>query len=189
MASPTSVQLRLQAHPATPCVAVDSLWVELRALPRGELCLVYQLTGALSALMLPAPAPAPAATDGLWRHTCLEAFIAPARGTAYAEFNFSPSGDWAHYAFDAERVRAPSSPPVPAPQIATQRDTRTLTLTATLPADALPASADDAPALLGLSAVIEALDGTLSYWALTHPRDVPDFHARAGWTARLPSIA
>ena len=40
--------------------------------------------------------------------------------------------------------------------------------------------------LLGLTAVIESTDGSLSYWALAHPRGVPDFHARAGWTARLP---
>ena len=191
MASPTPVQLRLQPHPATPCAAVDGLRVELRPLPHGGLCVVYQLTGALSGLVLPGPAPAPAsaATDGLWRHTCLEAFIAPAQGTAYTEFNFSPSGDWARYAFNAERVRAPSSPPVPAPQIATGQNARTLTLTATLAADALPATADGAAALLGLSAVIEALDGSLSYWALAHPAATPDFHARAGWTARLPTIA
>ena len=29
---------------------------------------------------------------------------------------------------------------------------------------------------LGLSAVIEATDGSLSYWALRHPPGKPDFH-------------
>jgi hypothetical protein len=29
---------------------------------------------------------------------------------------------------------------------------------------------------MALSAVIEATDGTLSYWALAHPSDKPDFH-------------
>jgi hypothetical protein len=29
---------------------------------------------------------------------------------------------------------------------------------------------------VGLSAVIEANDGTLSYWALKHPAAKPDFH-------------
>jgi hypothetical protein len=29
---------------------------------------------------------------------------------------------------------------------------------------------------LGLSAVVEASDGTLSYWALNHPVAKPDFH-------------
>jgi hypothetical protein len=31
-------------------------------------------------------------------------------------------------------------------------------------------------ACLGLSAVIEDLDGVLSYWALRHPPGKPDFH-------------
>ena len=34
----------------------------------------------------------------------------------------------------------------------------------------------DAPRRLGLSAVIEDADGTMSYWALAHPSDAPDFH-------------
>lgn len=29
---------------------------------------------------------------------------------------------------------------------------------------------------LALCAVIEASDGSLSYWALAHPADRPDFH-------------
>jgi hypothetical protein len=29
---------------------------------------------------------------------------------------------------------------------------------------------------LGLSAVVEATDGGLSYWALRHPPGKPDFH-------------
>ena len=37
-----------------------------------------------------------------------------------------------------------------------------------------------------MSAVIETDDGRLSYWALAHPAPQPDFHHRAGWTARLP---
>ena len=42
------------------------------------------------------------------------------------------------------------------------------------------------PELIGLSAVVETTDGTLSYWALAHPRAQPDFHHPVGWTARVP---
>ena len=38
---------------------------------------------------------------------------------------------------------------------------------------------------LGLSAVIEAMDGTKSYWALAHAPGPPDFHNRDCFTARL----
>ena len=32
--------------------------------------------------------------------------------------------------------------------------------------------------MLGLSAVCEARDGSLQYWALRHPAERPDFHDR-----------
>ena len=58
-----------------------------------------------------------------------------------------------------------------------------LRLRAWLPRTLLP----DTPGAVGLSAVIETLDGQLSHWALHHPRaDRPDFHHRAGWTAHPP---
>ncbi len=46
-------------------------------------------------------------------------------------------------------------------------------------------STDSGSLHIGLSAVIEAADGTLSYWALTHPGERPDFHQRAAFTLRL----
>ena len=185
MRSTDPQRLPLQPHPATPCPPVRALQVSVAAAPGGALCLRYQLAGDLAALRVPALASAPAATDGLWQHTCFEAFIGRADGTAYREFNFSPSGDWAIYAFDDERLRSTAPPTVTAPTLQTERAGDTLTLTATLARTALPSAWNDAPVRLGLSAVVEALDGRLSYWALAHPRERPDFHHRAGWTARL----
>ena len=171
----------LRPHPATPGTVVHRLDVSLADAPDGWR-LSYRLVGALHALRLPAPAEHPGPTDGLWRHTCFEAFVGAAGHPRYREFNFSPSGDWAAYAFSAERQRDPASPTGPAPRIACAHDARTLTLDVWLPADALPA----AGGLLGLSAVVETTDGTLSYWALAHPRAQPDFHHPVGWTARVP---
>jgi hypothetical protein len=36
-----------------------------------------------------------------------------------------------------------------------------------------------------LSAVVEEENGTLSYWALKHPRDKPDFHCPDGFVFEL----
>ena len=44
-----------------------------------------------------------ARADELWQTTCFEAFLEPRAATAYREFNFSPSGDWAAYDFDGYR--------------------------------------------------------------------------------------
>src|SRR5574337_1062369 len=171
----------LRPHPATPCAAVERLQVALTPEPDGWR-LAYTLAGVLPTLRLPPRAEHPGPTDGLWRHTCFEAFVGTAGSSRYREFNFSPSGHWAAYAFAAERQRDPATPAPPAPRIACTHDARTLTLHAWLPTGALPAAAG----VLGLSAVIETTGGALSYWALAHPRAQPDFHHAAGWTARLP---
>lgn len=39
---------------------------------------------------------------------------------------------------------------------------------------------------IGLSAVIEAQDGSKTYWALAHLAQQPDFHLRASFTLTLP---
>lgn len=39
---------------------------------------------------------------------------------------------------------------------------------------------------IGLSAVIEEMDGTKSYWALAHPAGKPDFHHPDCFTLELP---
>lgn len=188
MSSSIYTRFRLQPHPATPCTTVESLWVGLSFSPQGELALRYELTGDLPQLRIPPAAATPTATDGLWQHTCFEAFASTDAAPAYREFNFSPAGHWAVYDFEAERVRAPRAPAPSKPAIEVDQSLHTLLLTATLPAEAVAPfahAATRAPSLLGLTAVVESAQGQLSYWALAHPQPVPDFHARAGWTARI----
>ncbi len=175
----------LLAHPATACPQVQQLHVTLERSPQHPAWrLRYELAGELAALRLPPQAAQPAPTDGLWRHSCFEAFVARTGQAAYREFNFSPSGHWAAYAFGAERVPDAAAPTLPAPRIACARDATRLRLDAWLPGPVF----DDGDLQLGLSAVIETLDGQLSYWALAHPCAQPNFHHRAGWTARLPAL-
>ena len=127
----------------------------------------------------------PARRDNLWRHTCGELFIAARNGSAYREFNFSPSGEWAAYDFTGPRQRA-ADPTLAAPAIELRRTADALVLVANLPRAALPA----APRLdLGLSAVVEADDGTLSYWALRHLAPAPDFHQRDSFALTLDLAA
>ena len=180
----------LVCHPATPCAAVRGIEVALhwQHAPEPALLLIYVVRGALNELRLPGRAAAPTRTDGLWQHTCFEAFVGAEGDSAYREFNFAPSADWAAYLFSAERVRdaaAETAASLAPPRIVTSRSRGAVfTLGAEVPAGWLP-DAVDPPWLLGLSAVIESDDGRLSYWALHHPAPRPDFHQRAGWAARL----
>ena len=189
--TPSTLQLpavprALVCHPATPCALPLQISVSLAAAGSeagAGLLLRYELRGDVSRLRVPEPA-SPGPADGLWQRTCFEAFVARADEAAYREFNFSPSGRWAAYRFSAERVRdesaeATQTPVVPDLQL--ERGTDSLTLLAWLPGHALPDCAQGQPLEIGLTAVIETTDGQLSYWALRHPSDRPDFHHRGGF--------
>lgn len=146
----------------------------------GELLLDYRLHG-VAALALPPPA-VPGPADGLWQQTCCEAFVAPAAGPAYREFNFAPSGQWAIYDFAGYRLRNERWQPPGAPHIACRIDSDALLLSAEIPATLLPNGA----ARLGLSVVAATPAGDKSYWALAHAADQPDFHLAASFMLPLP---
>lgn len=145
--------------------------------------LVYAVDGNIAALRIPGAEP-PGPSDGLWQHTCLEAFVAADGGAGYREFNFSPSGQWAAYRFASERTRETTSMEAEVPPLTqTRSSAHQLILTAELPWNALPRQASDL--CIGLNAVIEEADGRLSYWALNHPLERPDFHHPASRALRL----
>jgi hypothetical protein len=109
------------------------------------------------------PPTGPRFADGLWQHTCFEVFVARKGMPGYREFNFSPSGEWAAYAFASNRQGMARL--ALAPRIAF----REKTLEAEIPLE-------PGALRIGLSAVMEEADGTLSYWALKHAPGKPDFH-------------
>ena len=171
----------LVCHPATPCRALAGIAVTIERLPTGGLRLAYRLAGSLARLRLPAPmTPGPA--DGLWQHTCCEAFIGLADG-AYREFNFSPSGQWALYDFSGYRQRSSGATPAGTPGIVATSRPDALLVTVDLPPTLLPPGAS----ALGLTVVVEEADGDRSYWALAHAAPQPDFHRRESFLAALPA--
>jgi hypothetical protein len=146
--------------------------VEAEAVRSGDglLLLQYCLHGLADCLLPPAAAVRRA--DELWRYTCFEAFVRTG-GDAYCEFNFSPSRAWAAYRFDAYRQgMRPAT--VPEPRLEWRILEDRLDFSAHL--DLTTALPQETPWRLNLAAVIEAKDGTLSYWALRHPPGKPDFH-------------
>jgi len=162
----------LTRHPQSRCTAATRIDVDIARPRPGQLVLRYVVTGRTSDLRLP-PVIAPARTDELWRHTCFEAFVRASPGAAYYEFNFAPSTQWAAYGFSAYRSGMRDANEVSAPLIEAQSRDDEYILQAALDLERLPS---DAAWRLGLSAVIEDSDGTLSYWALKHPPGKADFH-------------
>ena len=170
----------LRPHPDWPCEAVSGIDVEVERPSPGRLALRYLIAAARANLLIPPPAER-ARTDHLWRHTCFEAFLRPSGTEAYAELNFAPSGQWAAYSFDRYRdAMRPAE--VRPPAIAWTATPGGFELTAEVELIGIA----QGPWRLGLSAVIEGVDGRTAYWALAHPPGKADFHRDEGFALTLP---
>jgi hypothetical protein len=142
--------------------------------------LIFRLAIRGAGLVVPEPGKAGRGRrDGLWRRTCAELFLGAAGRPGYLEWNLSPSGDWNLYRFDDYRA---GGRPEPAVTEAAPRVTRTgdeLVVEADLPLDLL--GLDEGPLEVGVCAVLQAADGSLTHWSLAHPAARPDFHDRRGF--------
>ena len=166
----------LVCHPQTPARAVSAITIDWRV-AAGQWWLDYGVVGA-GDLIVP-PLGAPARADGLWKTTCFELFLGQP-GTHYREFNFSPSGRWATYAFNAYREGGHDAPMSVPPVIAAAREGDDFRASVALTSDLLHHATS-----AGLTAVIEEAGGHLSYWALAHAPGKPDFHARSCFTVAI----
>jgi hypothetical protein len=165
----------LKPHPDSRCRAAIRIEVGI-ARPRADgLVLSYVVNGKMSDIRLPAAVP-PARSDGLWKHTCFEAFVRASSGAEYYEFNFSPSTQWAAYRFSGYRSGRRVAAEIDAPPMEVQLGPGCYTLKASLAFDCLSGLPRQAAWRLGLSALIEDTGGRKSYWALAHPPGKPDFH-------------
>ena len=166
--------VNLVPHPTTPDGPIASVTVHLER-NDGRLWVRFVTEGKMNGVAWPGPSDG-GRTDELWRHTCFEVFVMTHRG--YREFNLSSSGQWASYRFDgyregmADAAEAANVSPLD------------------LADDMLAMEADiDLPSPVGriaLSALIEGLDGGMTYWALAHPSDKPDFHHPDSFVLDLP---
>ena len=146
----------------------------------------YRMTGELAQLAIPHRAPSQRAAR-LWEHTCFEAFVATGPGARYCELNFSPSSEWAAYEFDGYRQGMRALALTSPPQITVAETRSALRVTASMAIGELAHASW--PWRVGLTAVVEDRAGRLSYLALRHPRDNPDFHDAAGFAVQLDGSA
>jgi hypothetical protein len=148
--------------------------------------LEFRLEGDLDLVRVP-PLAAGARADRLWEKTCFEAFVAEAVGERYIELNFSPSTDWAAYSFDGYRRGMRPVELAQVPLVRVDREPRALVVTVRV--DLAAQCGAGWPWRIGLTAVVAAVTGKMSHWALAHPADKPDFHDAAGWTVTLEGKA
>jgi hypothetical protein len=163
----------LICHPDTPAKAVRSVAVEVTLSFDDGFALRFAVAGAVGAIIVPQGEGqlviADSATDGLWQSTCFEAFLTEEGQPDYTEFNYAPDGRWACYQFDDYRSLLRTDDLAPWDMTAERGDDHYALRVE-------PGIFPDTGSRLALSAVIEEVDGTKSYWALAHPPGKPDFH-------------
>lgn len=163
------------------------LWVDVERWGSDGIRLEYRIEGDHGSIVLPPLSDMPPQrTDGLWKTTCMEVFVRAGLVDSYIEVNFSPSMQWAAYRFDSYRAKMrpldilepggtlmvqPTKLSISFPLFLSEQGVRCLSSTWHL----------------GLSAVIEEIDGTKSYWALRHPPGPPDFHHPDCFALELPA--
>lgn len=171
--APVSVELLLHPSCTRGAIRRFSASIGVGASP-DELQFSFRIDGAIGRLRLPECGSA-LRTDGLWQHSCFEAFVRADANDSYHEFNFAPSGDWAAYRF-ASRRSGQQSPALPTPRTEFRRTAEAFELNAAVTIAGIPDLAQARVLQAGLAAVIEHQDGEHSYWALAHRGPQPDFH-------------
>ncbi len=170
----------LLPHPTVPAAPLSvSIEATVTCFVTGVIECRYDLSGTLDQCVMPSHSRTQRA-DELWRHTCFEAFVGRPGELGYHEFNWSPSGAYAAYAFSDYRVRAEDID-AGVPLITSEVSESQATVIVRLRSGTWPAG----PLELGLSAVIEAVGGGLHYFAVHHPLKRPDFHDRRGFLLRI----
>lgn len=136
----------------------------------------WNLRGPLDELILPTRSSSPARLEGLWEKTCFEVFYKKRGSSQYEEWNFSSSGDWAHFSFFAPRQRSSES-------IEVDHSTRFMLntnlecqLEASIGLNISPMDLE-----FNLSCVLEHSTRAKSYWATKHGSARPDFHDSSLW--------
>ncbi len=173
----------LSPHPACDRSPVVDFSVQVRRASPARLAFDFRLRAEPDSLEVPRPR-TPVRADGLWRHTCFEVFVS--RGEhEYREYNFAPSGAWAAYRFTNYRAGMAELDEAPA-EARWRVDADSLGLDVVVESGWFAGDTPGGGILrVGCSSVIESRTGALSYWALRHPSDKPDFHDAAAFVVEL----
>lgn len=172
-------------HAASAGEAASRVEVTAWRPQHGRLALHYVIHAPADELKLP-PITESARVDHLWRHTCLEAFVRAPGEAGYCEINLSPSTRWAAYRFDGYR-EGMANLDIPTPRIESRSYPERHELEALIDLGGAPELVRS-DWRLGLSAVIEDMDGGKAWWALAHAAGQPDFHHSDAFALTLPAV-
>jgi hypothetical protein len=154
------------------------------SLQNNTLNLNYGVTGKIEEILLPGASLNRSRKDDLWKMTCFEFFLAVKDQPQYWEFNMSPSGDWNVYHMDAYR-RVGFREETSIQQLSFEIHKGTSEISLKTMVDLNLILPPNQLLEFGITAIIQAMDNTETYWALSHPAPFADFHLRESFILGL----
>lgn len=145
----------------------------------------FRVHGPINALLLPPLVANPQYREGLWQHTCFEMFLQVEGETSYEEWNLSPAGHWAYFAFQDYRQRVEGDLKLePLKPLSYLNNDFQWQIVAELP---LYHSFVQRSLSLqyGLCCILELKSGEKQYWSLVHAGERPDFHRPDSFQGKL----
>jgi hypothetical protein len=175
------MQTTLWSHPAFGNHGFRCIDVELERPSQSLVRVRYMVPVGSSAIVVPPPAE-PLRTNGLWESTCFELFLRREGEDGYLELNFSPSGEWAAYAFRGYREGMVQAAMPGPPQIRTSVTPDRLEVEV-----AVSPWLDEGPYAMNIAAILQSRTGDRTFWASDHAGDAPDFHQPGCFREQLPA--
>ncbi len=146
------------------------------ALANKKLLLSFELEGDLETILIPGQKINPSRAIGLWNQTCFECFLKSNQDHQYIEFNFSPSHDWNCFHFLSLSDELKEWGQVKDIVIESKITSNTIVLMAKIDLKHLPSALQNTHELKISTTAVISTDKGLSYWAIKHMDDRPNFH-------------
>jgi len=182
LAEAESVLFSLQ--PFTPVQDLPDLGITVRLARRSnKASLSYTIRGPIREIEVPEPVETRLRTGRLWEETCLEFFLATKGSPQYWEINLSPSGRWNIYRFSGYREEMQEEAAFTSLPFRVEDGKDSFSLDVELRLDRI--ISPNTPLHVGVSATIKLRRDLMTYWALSHPGQKPDFHRRESFLAEL----
>ncbi len=137
--------------------------------------LSFTIKGKLSSLDLDDPHPKKERKIKLWEKTCFELFIKNARDE-YLEFNFSPRFEWNCFYFQKKGDPLLEFLKMPSPAVDILYSFDKFFLVAEIKKEFFPDNFITNDMSGGISSVLKMKNKEMTYWALTHKDQKPNFH-------------
>lgn len=173
---------KLLPYPADNTPKIDIAGEVIRS--GNKFFLRYGITGNVDQILLPAKSASPSRREDLWKATCFEFFAAISNQPEYWEFNMSPSGDWNVYKMDAyRRVGFREETAFKQLPFVFRNTSGRLSLDITV--DLSPILVSQQQVQIGITTIIQTIDGKETHWALSHPGAQADFHLKESFSIRI----